>query len=175
MKWVLLLDIIHGLCGVYDQMYYDIIMHLFKISSLGKIEKLTLLKSDAMVTEGHWMVTEWSLKCTCHSVHWMITGRLLNRAFTFLMNGCISSCDTKGTYHAHTVQFQIIYLKDKYQTNCKVFETISNLSKYILKCSLICLTVRPLWRAHQIYSNLFIWKKGVHHLYLFLYFSRLDR
>ena len=53
MKWVLLLDIIHGLCGVYDQMYYDIIMHLFKISSLGKIEKLTLLKSDAMVTEGH--------------------------------------------------------------------------------------------------------------------------
>ena len=76
-----------------------------------------------MVTEWHWMVTEWSLKCTCHSVDWMITGMLLNGDFTFQMNGCISSCDTKGTYmyHEHTVQFQIIYLKDKYQTNCEVF------------------------------------------------------
>ena len=45
-----------------------------------------------MVTEWHWMVTEWSLKCTCHSVDWMVTERWLNGAFQFSRNGGVSSC-----------------------------------------------------------------------------------
>ena len=81
-----------------------------------------------MVTEWHWMVTEWPLKCASHSVNSMMTWRLLNGDFTFQMNGCISFYDEKGTYHGHAVQFQIIYLKDKYQTvKClKTFPTYIN-------------------------------------------------
>ena len=40
-----------------------------------KKEKRILLKGDRMVTEWLGMVTEWSLKSTCHSVDLMVTER----------------------------------------------------------------------------------------------------
>ena len=55
-----------------------------------KKTKWLLLKGDGMVTEWHWMVTEWPLKCTCHSVDWMVTERWLNGAFQFSRNGGVS-------------------------------------------------------------------------------------
>lgn len=57
-----------------------------------KEEKWILLKGDEMVTEWHWMSTEWSLKCTWHSVDWVVTEISLNGAFQFSQNGGISSC-----------------------------------------------------------------------------------
>ena len=59
----------------------------------GKIEERKLLKGDRMVTAWHWKVTEWSLKCTCHLVDWMVTERWLNGAFQFSRNGGVSFCD----------------------------------------------------------------------------------
>ena len=58
----------------------------------GKKGNWILLKGDGMVTEWHRILTEWSLKCTCHSVDWMVTERWLNGAFQFSLNGGVSSC-----------------------------------------------------------------------------------
>ena len=57
-----------------------------------KEEKWILLKGYGMVTEWHWMSTEWSLKSSCHSVDWMVTEMSLNGAFQFSQNGSVSSC-----------------------------------------------------------------------------------
>lgn len=68
-------------------------MHLKPvIYNKNKKEKWILLKCDIIVTKWHWIVTEWSLKCTCHWVDWMLNERLLNAAFQFSRNGEISSC-----------------------------------------------------------------------------------
>ena len=57
-----------------------------------KNEKWILLKGDGMVTELYWMVSEWSLKCTCHSVDWTVTERWPNGAFQASRNGAVLSC-----------------------------------------------------------------------------------
>ena len=59
-------------------------------------EKWILLKDDGLVTSWHWMVTEWSLECTCHSVDWMVTERWLNDAFQFSRIGGISACESQA-------------------------------------------------------------------------------
>ena len=56
-----------------------------------KEEKWILLKGAEMVTEWHWMSIEWSLKCTCHSVDWVVTEISLNGSFQFSQNGSVSS------------------------------------------------------------------------------------
>ena len=60
-------------------------MHIRPVTQTKKKEKWILLKGDGMVTECHWMVTKWSLKCTCYSVYWIVTERSLNGAFQFFM------------------------------------------------------------------------------------------
>ena len=42
-----------------------------------------------MVTEWHWMVTECLLKCTCHSVDWLVTEMSLTGICQFKLNGGI--------------------------------------------------------------------------------------
>ena len=72
------LDIIMG------DLWSDILRNnAFKISYLRKKEYWILLKGGGMVTEWQWMTTKWTLKCTCHSVDWMVTERSLNGAFQF--------------------------------------------------------------------------------------------
>ena len=79
MIWVLHSDIILG------NLWLNILRNnAYKTSYIRKEEKWILLKGDRMVTE-------WSLKHTCHSVDWMVTERTLNGAFQFSRNGSVSS------------------------------------------------------------------------------------
>ena len=64
----------------------------YSISYIRKKGKWIWLKGDGMMTEWQWMVTEWSLKCTCRSVDWIVTERWLNGAFQISRNGGDSSC-----------------------------------------------------------------------------------
>ena len=70
MIWVLYSDII-----LADQAWNIWRNNAYKVSYIRK-------KRRANITErrrnGDWMVTEWSLTCTCHSVDWMVTERRLS-------------------------------------------------------------------------------------------------
>ena len=84
------------------------------------------MKGDGMVTELHWMVIGHLNVPAIQSTEWWLKGHWMG-ILRFKWS-CISSCNTKGTHHGHAVQFQIIYLKDEYQTvRClKLFSTYQN-------------------------------------------------
>ena len=58
-----------------------------KISYLRKERQVNITERRRIATKWHWMVTEWSLKCTCR----IVMERWLNGAFYFSRNGDISS------------------------------------------------------------------------------------
>ena len=87
MIWVLHSDIIFGDIGP-DILIYN----AYEISYIREKEKWILLKAVGMVTEWHWMVFEWSLKCTCHSVDWMVTKRSLKVLFRFFFYRMTAFC-----------------------------------------------------------------------------------
>ena len=83
-----------------------------KLHSLNYIRKMwILLKGNGMVTDRHWIVTEWSLKCTCHSVDWMVTERSLDDAFHFSRNGGVSSCDLIFINRYYMYKFNWFYVR----------------------------------------------------------------
>ena len=82
---------IHTLSLVIWNQTYEEKMDIRKVIYERK-EKWILLKSDGMVTEWHWLVTKWSLKCTCNG-DWKVTEWRLS-VFTEWWNfvSCIVSC-----------------------------------------------------------------------------------
>ena len=73
--------------GILNQIYEEI-LHIRSVI-YGKKESEHYWKAAEWWMNG----TEWSLKCTCHSVDWMVTDRWLNGAFQFSRNGGVWSCE----------------------------------------------------------------------------------
>ena len=112
----------------------------------GKKGKWILLKGDGMVTEWHWMVTEWWLKCTCHSVDWMVTEKWLIGAFQFSRNGGVSSC---GGYF-------IVYMQPVWIFHHRTFIFLKHFL-FLIRTNIVlsCIDRVNIWMKYFV---VFIWK-----------------
>ena len=133
-----------------------------------------------MVTEWHWMVTEWSLKCTCHSVDWrFVLWVALPHKFTLnrfeIMRG--NMCVINPTHSkCPIVKVQYWYkcssiFKD--QTKCHVstflsFNTVTELIRFAKISNLLTtdksrITVSTVLKQNKCWTSWrFFW-----HFYLF--------